>query len=301
MGEVRTKPEILPWPSVSSEIPHVSVILSLISGVNQGGVDVKLLNSEKNLSLFFALVKKTPNRILLLDYDGTLAPFTVERDQARPYPGILQVVEAIVKTGKTRLVFISGRSIHDLIPLLGMENLPEIWGSHGGERVWADGRYERKTIPMGLAKNLEQAGGWLEQKGWGPHLEKKPLGLALHWRGMDRAEAARISRTVRSELPGLINGEILALHSFDGGLELRPRTITKAFAVNQIMNEMPGERIVAYLGDDLTDEDAFAAVKGRGLAVLVRKELRQTCADMWIRPPNELLDFLRQWLAATDE
>ena len=238
---------------------------------------------------------------MLLDYDGTLAPFTVERDQARPYPGIPLVVEAIIKTCKTRLVFISGRSIQDLIPLLGMENLPEIWGSHGGERVLTDGRYERKTISMDLAKNLGQASDWLEQKGWGAHLEKKPLGLALHWRGMDKARVAAISRTVRSELPGLINGKILALHSFDGGLELRPRTITKAFAVNQIMDEMPLDSIVAYLGDDLTDEDAFAVVKEKGLAVLVRKELRKTCADMWIRPPDELLDFLRQWVAVTGE
>ena len=74
--------------------------------------------------------------------------------------------------------------------------------------MFADGRYEIKTISMGLAKNLEQAGDWIEQKGWGPHLEKN-LGLALHWRSMDKAKAAKINTTVRSELPGLINGKII--------------------------------------------------------------------------------------------
>jgi trehalose-6-phosphatase len=52
---------------------------------------------------------------------------------------------------------------------------------------------------------------------------------------------------------------------------------------------------VAYLGDDLTDEDAFRALKGKGLSVLVRKESRTTEADCWLKPPDELLDFLKKW------
>lgn len=55
---------------------------------------------------------------------------------------------------------------------------------------------------------------------------------------------------------------------------------------------------MAYLGDDVTDEDAFHAVKPRGLAVLVRAELRETAADLWIRPPRELVAFLRSWCDA---
>ena len=52
---------------------------------------------------------------------------------------------------------------------------------------------------------------------------------------------------------------------------------------------------VAYLGDDLTDEDAFRAIKGVGLGGLVRAEFRPTAADIWLLPPEELIDFLRQW------
>jgi trehalose-6-phosphatase len=55
---------------------------------------------------------------------------------------------------------------------------------------------------------------------------------------------------------------------------------------------------VAYLGDDRTDEDAFKALAGRGLAVLVREELRPTAAAVWLRPPVELLDFLQRWMTA---
>lgn len=260
---------------------------------------MKVLNKEKEVSTFFELVKKTSNRALLLDYDGTLAPFRIKRNEARPYPGVARVVEKIIQTRKTRLVLISGRGLNDLIPLLEMTTLPEIWGSHGGERLLPNGKYNIKTVGKSLDRNLKKAADWLKEKGLSKHLEKKPLSLALHWRGMKEEEITGISMMVKSKLPCLVNGKILTLHEFDGGLELRPKGITKAEAVNKIIAEMSPDTTVAYLGDDLTDEDAFAAVKGRGLAVLARKELRETCADIWIRPPDELLDFLRQWLAAT--
>jgi hypothetical protein len=52
----------------------------------------------------------------------------------------------------------------------------------------------------------------------------------------------------------------------------------------------------AFLGDDLTDEAAFLAMKGHGLSGLVRRERRDTAADIWLRPPGELRDFLKRWL-----
>jgi trehalose-phosphatase len=85
------------------------------------------------------------------------------------------------------------------------------------------------------------------------------------------------------------------LKSFDGGIELRPPGITKARAVEELLNETPSPRTAAYLGDDATDEDAFNALKGKGLSVLVGKEYRPTRADLWLTPPEELIGFLAKW------
>jgi trehalose-6-phosphatase len=59
---------------------------------------------------------------------------------------------------------------------------------------------------------------------------------------------------------------------------------------------MPKETFAAYLGDDYTDEDAFEAIKNRGVGILVRKEFRLTRADIWLEPPEELLFFLGNWI-----
>ena len=83
--------------------------------------------------------------LLCLDYDGTLAPFTIHRDKAFPYPGVVDSINELqIPTLQT--VIISGRSIDDLIPLLdGIDPLPQIWGSHGWEicQVMGNMRYLR--------------------------------------------------------------------------------------------------------------------------------------------------------------
>ena len=67
---------------------------------------------------------------------------------------------------------------------------------------------------------------------------------------------------------------------------------------DQIVALEPAALPVAYLGDDLTDEDAFAAIGDRGFSILVRTEVRESFARFWLRPPEELLGFLDQWIAA---
>jgi len=68
--------------------------------------------------------------------------------------------------------------------------------------------------------------------------------------------------------------------------------------VRTILSEVSPEASVAYLGDDETDENAFHALSDRGLKVLVRGKRRKTAADVWLRPPAELLAFLCNWLEA---
>ena len=88
----------------------------------------------------------------------------------------------------------------------------------------------------------------------------------------------------------------LDLLDFDGGIEIRARKANKGDAVRDFIDEVGAHIPIAYLGDDTTDEQAFHAMGTRGLTVLVRPEWRETAAQFWLRPPEELSDFLQLWL-----
>jgi trehalose-phosphatase len=247
---------------------------------------------------FFALLARTPRAALLLDYDGTLAPFQVDPAQALPYPGVRAALDTLIEQTDTRVVVVSGRWTRDLLPLLGLRRVPEIWGSHGWERRYPDGRTEIGRPAEAALRGLVEADSWIaEVHAAGGRAEKKPACLAIHWRGHDADAAARIAAIVTENWALHARDTGLELHHFDGGIELRVPGRDKGHVVDTILAEMP-DAALAYLGDDLTDEDAFRAIAGHGLGVLVRTDYRDSAASLWLRPPAELLAFLERWTAA---
>lgn len=249
---------------------------------------------------FFEQLGSASQRVLLLDYDGTLAPFQIERDHAFPYPEVPPLLSRIIASG-TRVVLISGRPVREVVLLSGIHPHPEIWGSHGMERLEADGHYQVEPLTPEQEDGLRWGAEYLRSQGLEGRMEIKPGGVALHWRGVPPAQVEQLNGIVQqawSELPARFPLEMV---HFDGGIEIRARGKDKGKAVAAILEESNPEAVIAYLGDDRTDEDAFRALKGRGLAVLVRDEFRPTLADMQLRPPQELIRFLRDWLAASGE
>ncbi len=235
----------------------------------------------------------------MLDYDGTLAPFRVERDQAIPYPGVRELLEKIRATGKTRLVVVSGRKIDDLLPLLGLNPPPEVWGSHGLEHLQEDGRYAQLALSGAQKDFLKRLAAWAERTGWATHFEPKPAGAAFHWRGLPEKEKRHLEHEVLEKWKLVAESAGFLIYYFDGGLEFRIQGVTKGGVVSQLLGEMGPDTISAYLGDDSTDEDAFKMLGNRGLAVLVRKQWRPTVAAVWLVPPDELIEFLEKWLEAS--
>jgi len=255
--------------------------------------------TEKILESFFKKLKKARKRILLLDYDGTLAPFRTERDKAVPYPGVIDRLEKIIASGRTRLIIISGRWSKELKPLLGLERFPEIWGCHGAERLYPDNNYELVALEEKIIKGLVEADEWAKSEGLNRYYEKKTTSLAFHWRGQAKTVIENIREKVLNHWGQAAGKNGLVLHEFDGGIELRARGIDKGQAVKTILEEVNPKAALAYLGDDLTDEDAFEALADRGLRALVRPEQRATKADIWLKPPEDLLQFLDDWLKAS--
>ena len=253
-------------------------------------------DQQRHLADFFEHLATAPHRALLLDYDGTLAPFRVQPEQAIPYPGVREILDAIMDHGGTRVVIVSGRWTIDLLPLLNLKRQPEIWGSHGWEQLKPDGEYAVARIDEDALRHLVEADAWTaEVAALGGRCEMKPGGLAIHWRGLTDNQAREIHELVFQNWRMQEMQKSLVWHDFDGGIELRAPGRHKGFVVDTVLSEMGGETAAAYLGDDTTDEDAFKAIRGRGIGVLVRPQFRPTTADYWLRPPAELLRFLQQW------
>lgn len=259
---------------------------------------MKILNSDISLEKFFKELRQSQSRLLLLDYDGTLSPFVLDRVNAFPYPKIMSYVKAISETN-TRVVIVSGRKLDEIPRLLGLKKLPEIWGSHGFEKMASDGFITRLKIPEEIEKALEKARQFLHELEYSDKIETKHASISVHWRGETPEKANEIHNNIMKRWSELLTNPELHIKEFDGGVELKFSAFHKGDAVNEILKDTPENAVIAYLGDDLTDEDAFKVLKHRALCILVKKQERETLADLWIQPPEEVIGFLKKWIENT--
>lgn len=260
--------------------------------------------AAEKLEAFFAALSRAERPLLLLDYDGTLAPFCVDRFQARPWAGARELLSSIQLQGRTGIAVISGRPAGEVARLLHLTPSPEIWGLHGAERLHADGRRELERIPEEIQSRLDGLRERLKRDSFGGLFEDKPNAVVMHWRGASPGKAAEIEARALALFQPLAETDGLRLLKFEAGVELRAGR-DKGDAVRSILEEASGGGPVAvpvaFLGDDITDESAFRAVNAlpaAHLTALVRAECRQTAADIWLRPPEEMLGFLQRWLKA---
>jgi trehalose 6-phosphate phosphatase len=256
---------------------------------------------QRKIEEFLQNVEKSPLSGLLLDYDGTLAPFSTHRDRALPYEGVVDLLRAIVRNGRTRLVVVTGRDAREVGPLLGLEPSPEVWGAHGLQRFWTDGTCEMPDIPPHVAQILDDAKRWLNYQGLDHLAEIKIGSIAIHWRTLDEMAASELRSRILLGWSHLVDRSSVQLLEFDGGVELHMAGVDKGSAVRTILSEVGPDVPIAYLGDDATDENAFEALADHGLTVLVRPAPRRTSAQVWLKAPDELLEFLALWEKATAE
>ena len=258
--------------------------------------------SEK-LDEFFGSFASGARPILLLDYDGTLAGFRVNRFTARPWAGVPKLIREVQREGSTRIAVVTGRPAAEIPAMLELETPVEVWGLHGAERLYPDGRREFEETPSLVRARLDEVRERLRRDAFGGLFEDKPNAAVMHWRGCSTQQARLIERKTRALFEPLAEVDGLALLEFEAGIELRVGR-DKGGAVEAILTEEGHGRPVSYLGDDLTDECAFRAVnnaEGPHLSVLMRRERRPSSAEVWLRPPEELRLFLKRWLAALGE
>jgi trehalose-phosphatase len=250
---------------------------------------------------FWRDLAKAIRCVLMLDYDGTLAPFREDREKAFPYPGLTEAVDRIMEDRDTRVVVISGRWTRDLLGLFPLQRMPEMFGSHGIERLFPDGRYQVLDLDEKVVAGLAEIDNMAIRGGHEERIERKPGCLALHWRGLDPGSVERMRRIVREDWERITTDGGLLVAEFNGGIEIRAPGRHKGDAVRAVLEEEPEGTVAAYLGDDRTDEDAFKAMKGHGLGILVAGDSRPSEASVRLSAPEGILDFLCRWAKARSE
>ena len=232
--------------------------------------------------------------VVFLDYDGTLTPIVARPDLAILAPSVRNTLTALADRWPVAIV--SGRDRADVQRLVGVDNLIYA-GSHGFDiqgpafslEHGASFLVDLESVEQELRQALASIDGAL--------LERKRYSLAVHVRGLAPNAAMAVEAVVDAAL-----SRRARLRKGTGKMvfELLPRLDwNKGKAVLYILETLhpcgPGA-LPIYIGDDRTDEDAFAALSGRGVGILVSESPRQTAANYTLRNPDEVSRFLRRLL-----
>jgi len=244
------------------------------------------------------LVSLAGHRLLLVDDDGTLAPFRADRQSAQPLPRSLALLRRIAQSPHTTVVVTSGRPVNEMQERLCALGVTLV-GENGWEVLDADGTLTRMPVPRAASETLAQAAMEAVRRGWDDLLELKRASLRLHTRGIAPALAEAIEEECRALWHEMLGDAPVRLERLDGGLELRARGRDKGrVALEQLELCPPGTMAVA-LGDDDADECAFEALGDFGFGVRVGDPDAPSLAHGRLDDPTDVIEFLQMWLRAT--
>jgi trehalose 6-phosphate phosphatase len=232
---------------------------------------------------------------IFLDYDGTLTPIVSRPHLARLTDEMRATLRRLAAAWPTTVV--SGRGREDAQTLVAVDEL-HYAGSHGFDIAGpgADGlRYE---VDPSIAPAMADAAAELESSTAGiPGIlvENKKYSVAVHYRLVPQERVADVERavddaiTVRPQLRKQPGKKIF---------ELRPALDwDKGRAVLWLLESLGLDRddvIPIYIGDDTTDEDAFRALEGRGIGILVAEVPRPTAASHSLQDVEEVRVLLER-------
>ncbi len=232
---------------------------------------------------------------LFYDFDGTLSDIVDDADRAALTAGAADALRSL--TAQCPVAILSGRDLADVEQRIG---LPGIWyaGSHGFESIGPDGSHHQNDAATPAIPVLQDAAAGLRDRLAdisGVAVEHKRFGVAVHYRNAARNRVGDVLSVVRN------TGQRTGLRVTTGRevVELRPdvdwdKGKTLHWVLDQISDDSSAALVPIYLGDDITDEDAFDAIEDHGVGIVVRHNDdgdRATAARYALDSPAEVSEF----------
>jgi trehalose-phosphatase len=241
-------------------------------------------------------VARVPQLLVACDYDGTLAPIVEDPERAMPLPEAVAALRALAALPQTTVAVISGRALRDLAMLSRLPAEIHLVGSHGSEFDvgFVQGLPpERQELRTRLFEVLAQ----MTSDKPGVRLEAKPASVAVHTRSADRAVAAEVNEAVRNGPASWPGVHVTAGKEV---LELSVISTNKGSAVDQLRMQVSANAVL-FVGDDVTDENAFARLHGNDVGIKIgqgetRAQFRVADPENAVRTLAYLLETRQRWL-----
>jgi trehalose-phosphatase len=239
---------------------------------------------------------------IFLDYDGTLTPIVATPDLAVLSPEMREIVERLAKKYKVSIV--SGRATDDV---RGKVQIGGIFyaGSHGFEIVDPDGKVEISKEAQAIRHVIDEVHPKLSARlkdVQGALVEHVKYTISAHYRLVSEKDFPKVESAVEEilkEYPDL--RKTIGKKVF----EIRPRIDWhKGKAVEWILNVLgycADKHSAIYIGDDVTDEDAFAALEGKGFGILVADTPRPSKAAYVIKNTQDVKSVLESFIRMKEE
>lgn len=244
------------------------------------------------LPSIYHLMKHCYQFIIFLDYDGTLTPIVEKPDQAILSTSMHHCLTSLSQEYLT--VIISGRELEDLKEHINISTL-FYSGNHGLEFMGPQSYYQ---IGEEFKEEIEELYYALTQKFAGISgcfIENKNFSLSVHYRLVDEKKVRLIEKQVDN---ALVNYPRLKKHYGKKVYEIRPNILwNKGIASNAILEKFKLNNphlIPIYIGDDVSDEDAFDVFQTKGITIKVEKNPLHTKANYFLDSPLEVQSFLTQ-------
>ena len=227
--------------------------------------------------------------LVIVDYDGTLAPIVEHPSLARPNRSTLAVLKRLASAPDTTVAVVSGRRRVDLEDFVSVDGV-DLVGGHGAESDDApELEQEVRELLDQVRTDLEE----IAEANQGVLLEVKPTSIAMHYRQVEGAGEEIVAQVMTG--PARRSGvRVLAGKRV---VELSVSRRDKGDAVRQL-RERHLAGTVCFIGDDLTDEDAFRVLLEGDVGVKVGEG--ETSAVMRLESQADVVPFLEELAAARE-
>ncbi|MFH0771135.1 MAG: trehalose-phosphatase [Candidatus Omnitrophota bacterium] len=239
---------------------------------------------------------------LFLDYDGTLTPISSSPDKAPISNRARGLLSRLLKSPRCKLAIVSGRALKDIKNIVGEEGIVYV-GNHGLEIEGPKLKF-KSIVPSGFKELLQKIKYDLNKRLIsikGIFLEDKGYTLSLHYRLVPKERIPLVKAVFHETIIIHLVKNKIKINSGKKILEIRPpiqwdkgKSVLWLLARQEFASK-DNAVFPVYIGDDITDEDAFAALRDKGLTIFVGKP-KKTRARYYLKSTREVMELLARIL-----